>query len=84
MTTDLLALLASGQAVRASRILRELGISRPVLGRLVREAGDQVLRVGRARATAYVARASSEAGSAWPLWRMRRGDGSATSMPVRL
>ncbi|MEN1961301.1 type II toxin-antitoxin system HipA family toxin YjjJ [Luteimonas sp. MJ246] len=68
---DLLALLASGQAVRASRVLRELGISRPVLGRLVREAGDQVLRVGRARATAYVARASSEAGSVWPLWRMR-------------
>src|SRR5690554_5840410 len=68
---DLLALLASGQAVRASRILRELGISRPVLSRLVREADDQVLRVGRARATAYVARASSDAGSTWPLWRMR-------------
>lgn len=68
---DLLALLASGEAVRASRILRELGISRPVLGRLVREAGDQVLRVGRARATAYVARATTDAGSAWPLWRMR-------------
>ena len=68
---DLLALLASGEAVRASRILVELGISRPVLGRLVREAGDQVMRVGRARATAYVARASTDAGSDWPLWRMR-------------
>lgn len=68
---DLLAVLASGEAVPASDILRELGISRPVLGRLVRAAGDQVLRVGRARATAYVARASTDAGSAWPLWRMR-------------
>ncbi len=67
----LLGLLASGEAVRASNILQQLGISRPVLGRLVREAGDQVLRVGRARATAYVARASTDAGSAWPLWRMR-------------
>lgn len=68
---DLLALLASGDPVRASQLLRGLGISRPVLGRLVREAGRQVLRVGRARATAYVARATTDAGSAWPLWRMR-------------
>lgn len=68
---DLLALLASGEAVPASRLLRELGVSRPVLSRLVREADDQVLRVGRARATAYVARASTDAGSTWPLWRMR-------------
>ncbi len=70
-TADLLALLASGKAVSASHLLHQLGISRPVLGRLVHEAGDQVLRVGRARATAYVARAGTEAGSAWPLWRMR-------------
>lgn len=68
---DLLGLLASGEPVRASHLLQELGISRPVLGRLVREAGNQVLRVGRARATAYVARAGTDAGSAWPLWRMR-------------
>src|SRR5690554_2692958 len=68
---DLLALLAPGQAVPASRILQQLGISRPVLGRLVREAGSQVMRVGRARATAYVARASTDAGSTWPVWRMR-------------
>lgn len=68
---DLLALLATGEPVPASRILQELGISRPVLGRLVREAGNQVMRVGRARATAYVARASTDAGSTWPVWRMR-------------
>ncbi|MEN1925284.1 type II toxin-antitoxin system HipA family toxin YjjJ [Luteimonas sp. MJ293] len=67
---DLLALLATGEPVPASRILQALGISRPVLGRLVREAGSQVLRTGRARATAYVARASTDAGSTWPVWRM--------------
>ncbi|WP_407353518.1 type II toxin-antitoxin system HipA family toxin YjjJ [Luteimonas sp. R10] len=68
---DLLALLTSGEAVPASRLLQALGVTRPVLSRLVREAGDQVLRIGRARATAYVARASTDAGDAWPLWRMR-------------
>lgn len=69
--SDLLTLLASGEAVSASDLLRELDVSRPVLARVVREAGPQVLRIGRARATAYVARASTDAGSAWPLWRMR-------------
>jgi hypothetical protein len=68
---DLLALLASGDAVPAAALLQDLGVTRPVLSRLVREAGDRVLRIGRARATAYVARADTDAGNAWPLWRMR-------------
>lgn len=68
---DLLALLASGDAVPASRLLQELGVTRPVLSRLIREARGQVLRVGQARATTYVARAGTDAGGAWPLWRMR-------------
>ncbi|HLU13259.1 MAG TPA: type II toxin-antitoxin system HipA family toxin YjjJ [Arenimonas sp.] len=68
---DFLALLAEGRPVPASALLKELGVSRPVLGRLYREAGDQVLRIGRARGTAYAARASNDAGTSWPLWRMR-------------
>lgn len=68
---DLLALLAGGEPLPAGRLVEALGVTRPVLARLVGEAGDQVLRIGRARATAYAARARSDAGDAWPLWRMR-------------
>ena len=69
--TDLLALLADGEPVPAGRLVALLGVTRPVLARLVAEAGDRVLRIGKARATAYVARAHGDAGGAWPLWRMR-------------
>ena len=68
---DLLALLSAGEPVPAAWLVQRLGVTRPVLARLVAEAGAQVLRVGRARATAYVARASTDAGSAWPLRRLR-------------
>lgn len=68
---DLLALLADGEPMPAGRLVEALGVTRPVLGRLVEEAGERVLRIGRARATAYAARARSDAGDAWPLWRMR-------------
>ena len=68
---DLLALLADGEPVPAGRLVGALGITRPVLARLISEAGDRVLRIGQARATAYVARANSDAGGEWPLWRMR-------------
>ena len=69
--TNLLDLLATGEPVPTGRLVAALGVTRPVLARLVAEAGDQVLRIGQARATTYVARATSEAGSDWPLWRMR-------------
>lgn len=68
---DLLALLATGKPVSAPVIAKDLGVSRPVVLRLIREAGDQVLSIGSARASRYLARAESEAGSSWPLWRMR-------------
>ena len=70
-SSDLLNLLRSGEPVPAARLTQALDVSRPVLARLVREAGDEVLRLGKARATSYVARTANEAGSAWPLWRMR-------------
>lgn len=68
---DLLSLLADGDPVPAGRLVEALGVTRPVLARLVAEAGERVLRIGRARATAYVARDRGDAGEAWPLWRMR-------------
>lgn len=68
---DLLALLASGDPVPAGALVERLGVTRPVLARLVAEAGTQVMRMGKARATAYVASATTDAGSAWPLRRMR-------------
>lgn len=68
--SDLLALLR-GEPAPAAWLVQQLGVTRPVLSRLVAEAGGQVLRIGKARATAYVARATTDARSAWPLWRMR-------------
>lgn len=68
---DLLSLVGSGPPVPAGRLLTSLGVSRPVLGRLVAEAGSQVLRIGKARATRYASRARTPAGSSWPIWRMR-------------
>lgn len=70
-SSDLLNLLRSGEPVPAAQLAQQLDVSRPVLSRLVREAGAQVLRIGKARATAYVACAATDAGSAWSLWRMR-------------
>ncbi len=80
---DLLSLLGSGAPIPASQLLQALNISRPVLGRLVAEAGDQVLRIGKARATCYAARSRMEAGSAWPLWRMR-GDATLEELGTLL
>lgn len=68
---DLLSLLAGGDPVPAAALAQALGVSRPILARLVAEAGPAVLRIGKARATAYAARARTDAGEAWPLWRMR-------------
>jgi hypothetical protein len=68
---DLLALLRSGAPVPAARLVQQLGVTRPVLSRLVAQAGRQVLRIGNARATTYVACADTDAGNVWPLWRMR-------------
>jgi len=41
---------------RAADLLRELDVSQPVFSRLVKEAGADVVTIGRARATRYAAR----------------------------
>ena len=67
--SQLLDLLQSGDPVPAGELVEKLAVSRPVLSRLVAEAGDQVRRVGKARATAYVATAPIRPNT-WPLYRM--------------
>ncbi|WP_313318823.1 type II toxin-antitoxin system HipA family toxin YjjJ [Stenotrophomonas sp.] len=66
---QLLDLLQSGEPVPAGELVEKLAVSRPVLSRLVAEAGDQVRRIGKARATAYVATALVRPNT-WPLYRM--------------
>ncbi len=66
---QLLDLLQNGDPVPAGELVEKLAVSRPVLSRLVAEAGDRVRRVGKARATAYVATALVRP-NRWPLYRM--------------
>jgi hypothetical protein len=68
---DLLDRLPAGQAVTAADLTEGLGVTRMTLSRLVAEAGDRVVRLGRSRATAYAVRQVTAAGSEWPLYRLR-------------
>ena len=63
--------LPVGEAVPAGALAARLGITRPTLARLVAEARDRVVRLGRTRATAYAVRQPTAAGSEWPLFRLR-------------
>lgn len=66
---DLLALLSAGDPIMAGDLAAGLSISRPLLSKLVREAGSRVIRLGNARATAYVATDPATQGP-WPLYRL--------------
>jgi hypothetical protein len=50
---QLLGVLRKGRLLRGEEIQRELGISQPVMSRLMREAGPRVSRFGRSVATRY-------------------------------
>jgi hypothetical protein len=50
---ELLSLLEKRGLLRGEEIQRELGISQPVMSRLIREAGSRVCRFGRSVATRY-------------------------------
>ncbi|MEL4892582.1 type II toxin-antitoxin system HipA family toxin YjjJ [Xanthomonas protegens] len=68
---DLVALLRSEKVVTAARIGDVLQISQPTVSRLLASAGEQVLRIGKARATRYVlTRSLGRAGHRWPLFRI--------------
>lgn len=66
----LLEILQSGDPVPAGVLTEKLGFTRPVVARLVAEAGKQVIRIGRARATSYVA-TSPSLPNQWPLYRVK-------------
>ncbi len=55
--------LPAGEVVSAADLVDRLGITRTTLSRLVAEAGDRVVRLGRTRATAYAVRQQTAAGS---------------------
>ena len=68
---DLIAQLPPGQPQPAATLAERLGVNRMTLSRLVAASGDQVVRLGQTRATAYALRQPSRVGSEWPLYRLR-------------
>jgi hypothetical protein len=55
----------------AAMIAAELGVSQPTVSRLLAQAGDRVVRIGRARAARYaLAHDVARMGSHWPLYRI--------------
>lgn len=69
--SQLLSLLRRDGPLPARDIGQHLGISQPTVSRLLADAGDRVVRIGRARATRYAAaRGVARVGSRWPLYRI--------------
>jgi hypothetical protein len=68
---DLLAALDRRDPVAAAELLRVLGVSPATLSRLVAAAGEEVVRLGRARATQYArTRVVEGLGRSAPLFRV--------------
>ncbi|MCW5890259.1 MAG: type II toxin-antitoxin system HipA family toxin YjjJ [bacterium] len=66
-----LTVLADRGPLPAATLRRELGVSQPTMSRLVRRAGDSIVRIGQARATRYAARRTVRAlGDRWPVYRV--------------
>lgn len=64
-------LLQAHGVLGGTEIARRLGVSQPTVSRLLAALGDEVVRMGRARATRYaLARELRGAGSRWPLYRI--------------
>jgi DNA-binding transcriptional ArsR family regulator len=67
----LAALRSSREPLRAQDLAARLGVSQPTISRALRRAGDEIVRIGRARASRYaLAREIARAGSRWPLYRI--------------
>ncbi len=69
---DLLeTLLRRHGVLPAAAIAAELGVSQPTVSRLLTQAGERVVRIGRARAARYaLAHEIARLGSHWPLYRI--------------
>jgi hypothetical protein len=69
--SDLVALLRRQGAASAQQIAAALGISQPTVSRLLAAAGQEVVRIGKARASRYALRRQvARAGGEWPLFRI--------------
>lgn len=65
------ALLRRQGALPAAVIAAELEVSQPTVSRLLAQAGERVVRIGRARAARYaLAHDVARMGSHWPLYRI--------------
>ena len=71
----LLAILRLRRVGTARELSTSLGVSQPTVSRLLAAAGDQIVKIGRARSSRYAAvRDVRGLGSRWPLYRIdRRG-----------
>lgn len=68
---DLQRILRARPGLPAAELTTELGITASRLSRLVAEAGDEVLRLGKARATRYaLARLVRDVGSTAPIYEI--------------
>ena len=74
---DLLALLRHGP-LDAPSLCQRLAISQPTLSRRIAEAGDAIVRIGRARATRYLARRAVRAQHSFVLYQV---DASGQAAP---
>lgn len=70
-TTQLLALLRQRGVASARELGEAMGKSQPSVSRALAQAGDRVVRLGRARRSRYaVVRDVRGLGSCWPLYRI--------------
>ncbi|MFO0927521.1 MAG: type II toxin-antitoxin system HipA family toxin YjjJ [Gemmataceae bacterium] len=68
---QLLAALRKRGVARSAELQADLGVSQPVVSRLVRAAGERVCRLGRTRGARYAAtRAVAGLGTEVPVWRI--------------
>lgn len=65
--TDVSALLSEG-VTTGTQLQRALGVSQPTFSRIVRELGEDIVRIGSGRSARYgLRRTLSGVGSAWPV-----------------
>lgn len=58
-------------AQTAAQLAAALDVSQPTISRAIADAGDRIVRIGRARATRYaLGRDIARAGRQWPLYRI--------------
>lgn len=76
-TDQIEALLRREGPLTAAALGQTLGVSQPTVSRALANAGERIVRIGRARASRYaLAHDIARAGSRWPLYRIDANGGS--------